>query len=95
MFSLYRNQELVDFLLASMSAVHTEDIRASVLFVCDLNGHHQELLGFTTTNHHGVAAFNFATVYSCDQLVVSPTHARGGTLDLLMTDVPYLYSTGC
>ena len=25
-----------------------------------------------------------------DQLVVSPTHARGGTLDLLMTDVPDL-----
>ena len=27
------------------------------------------------------------TVSSCDQLVVGPTHARGGTLDLLMTDV--------
>ena len=26
----------------------------------------------------------------CDQLVVSPTHARGLTLDLLMTDVPGL-----
>ena len=26
----------------------------------------------------------------CDQLVVGPTHARGGILDLLMTDVPYL-----
>ena len=25
-----------------------------------------------------------------DQLVVSPTHACGGTLDLLMTDVPDL-----
>ena len=25
--------------------------------------------------------------YVCDQLVVGPTHARGGTLDLLMTDV--------
>ena len=24
----------------------------------------------------------------CDLLVVGPTHARGGTLDLLMTDVP-------
>ena len=36
----------------------------------------------------GVAAFDFATVSGCDPLVVSPTHARGGTLDLLMTDVP-------
>ena len=30
------------------------------------------------------------TVSGCDQLVVGPTHARGGTLDLLMTDVPDL-----
>ena len=29
-------------------------------------------------------------VSGCDQLVVCPTHARGGTLDLLMTDVPDL-----
>ena len=26
----------------------------------------------------------------CDQLVVGPTHIRGGTLDLLLTDVPDL-----
>ena len=53
----------------------------------DLNGHHREWLGSTTTNRHGVATFDFAAVYGCDQLVVSPTHARGGALDLLMTDV--------
>ena len=29
-------------------------------------------------------------VSGCDQLVIDPTHARGGTLDLLMTDVPDL-----
>ena len=56
----------------------------------DLNGHHQEWLGSTTTNSHGVAAFDFATVSGCDQLLVGPTHAHGGTLDLLMTDVPDL-----
>ena len=56
----------------------------------DLNGHHQEWLGSTTTNHHGVAAFDFATVSGCDQLVVGSTPTRGGTLDLLMTDVPDL-----
>ena len=39
---------------------------------------------------HGVAAFDFETVPCCDQLVVGPTHARGGTLDLLMIDVPSL-----
>ena len=47
-------------------------------------------LGSTMTNSHGVAAFDFATVSGCDQLVVGPTHARGGILDLLMTDVPDL-----
>ena len=50
----------------------------------------QEWLGSITTNRHGVAAFDFATVSGCDQLVVCPTYARGGTLDLLMTDVPDL-----
>ena len=55
-----------------------------------MNGHHREWLGSATTNRHGVAAFDFATVSGCDQLVVGPTHARGGTLDLLMTDVPDL-----
>ena len=73
-----------------MAAVQGEDIPASYLFVGDLNGHHQEWLGSTTTNRHGVAAFDFATVSGCDQLVVGPTHARGGTLDLLMIDVPHL-----
>ena len=37
-----------------------------------------------------MGAFDFATVSGCDQLVVGPTHARCGTLDLLMTDVPDL-----
>ena len=80
--------EFFDCLLASMAAMQTEDINASFLFEGDLNGHHQEWLGSTTTNSHGVAAFDFATVSGCDQLVVGPTHARGGTLDLLMTYVP-------
>ena len=73
-----------------MAAVQAEDVRSSFLFVGDLNGHHQEWLGSMTTNRHGVAAFDFATVSGCDQLVVAPTHASGGTLDLLMTDVPDL-----
>ena len=67
--------------------MQAEDVRASFLFVGELNGHHQEWLGSTTTNRHGVAAFDFIRVSGCDQLVVNPTHARGRTLDLLMTDV--------
>ena len=56
----------------------------------DLNGHHQEWLGTTTTNSYVVAAFDFATVSGFDQLVVDPTHARGGTFNLLVADVPDL-----
>ena len=56
----------------------------------DFNDHHQEWLGSTTTNRHRVAAFDFATVSGCDQLVVGPTHAHGGTPELLKSDVPDL-----
>ena len=66
-----------------MAAVQAVDVRTTVLFVGDLNGRDQEWLGSTTTNRHGVAAFHFATVSGCNQLVVGPTHSRGGTLDLL------------
>ena len=94
MYGLYRNPDLDDrifeCLRASMAAMQAEDVRASFLFVGDLNGHHQEWLGSTTTNRHGVAAFDFATVSGCDQLVFGSTHARFGTLDILMTDVPDL-----
>ena len=70
MFSLYHNPDLddrvFDCLLASMAAVQAQEIRASFLFVGDLNAHHQEWLGFTSMNRHGNAAFDFATVSGCD-----------------------------
>ena len=69
--------------------MQTDNVRASFTFVGDLNGHHRDWLGSTTINRHRVAAVDFATVSDCGQLVVSPTHANGGALDLLMTDVPY------
>ena len=98
-FSLYRNPDLddrnYDCLLTAMAAVQAADVRASFLFLGDLNRHHQEWLGSTTTNRHGVATLDFATESGCDQLVIGPTHARGGTLDLLMTDVPDLVRRGC
>ena len=79
-YSLYHNPNPDDrifyCLLASIAAVQAEDVRASFLFVGDLNSHHQELLGSATMNRRGVAAFDFATVAGCDQLVVGPTHAR-------------------
>ena len=73
-----------------MAAVQAEDVSASFLFVDDLNGHHQEWMGSTTTNRHGVAAFDVATVFCFNQSVVGLTHERGGKLDLLKTDVPNL-----
>ena len=96
-YSLYPNPDLddriFDCLLASMAEVQAEDVRASFLFVGDLNGHQQEWLGSMTTNRHGVAAFDFATVSGCDPLGVGPTDARGRTLVLLMADVPDCRST--
>ena len=81
-FSLCCNPELddriFDCLLASMAAVPDQDVRASYLFIGDLNGHHQEWLGSTATNRHGVAAFDFATASGCDQLVAGPLHGHGG-----------------
>ena len=49
-------------LLTSMAAVQAEDVRASLLFVGDLNGHRQEWFGSTTTNRHGVGCVS-ATVW--------------------------------
>ena len=93
-FSLYCNPDLDGrifyCLLASMAAMQDEDICDSNTFLGALNDHHQEWLGSTTTNYHAVAASDFTTVSCCDQLDADPSHARGGTLDLLMTDVPDL-----
>ena len=69
--------------------MHAENVLTAFLFVDDLNDH-QEWFCPTTPIRHGVGTFDFATVSGCDQLVVGQTHARGGTLDSLMTDVPDL-----
>ena len=42
------------------------------------------------TNRHGVGAIDIQNVSGYGQLVVCLAHARGGTLDLLMADVPDL-----
>ena len=85
--SPHLDDRIFDCLLTSKAAVQAVDVRVSFLFVFDLNGHHQEWLDSTTTNRHGVAAFDFTTVYGRDQLAVGSTNARGGTLDLLMIHV--------
>ena len=55
-------------------------MRVTFLFVCYFTGHHQVWLSSITTNRHGVAAFDFATVYGCGKLVVDPTQLRTPTL---------------
>ena len=49
MFSQYRNPDLNDqiseCLLSTMAAVQAVDVRASFLFMGDLNGHHVDWLG--------------------------------------------------
>ena len=41
----YGNNDLDDQIYDCLAAVQDEDVRSSFLFVCDLNGHHQEWLG--------------------------------------------------
>ena len=93
-FNLYCNpnleERIFDCLLTAIAAVQAEDGRSSFQFVGDLNGHHRKWLSSTTTNRRGVAAFDFATVSGCDQLVVGLKNARGRALELLMTDAPDL-----
>ena len=74
---------------SNAAVVQAVDGRALFLFMGDLNGHHQEWLGSTTMNRHGVVALDFATVSHCVQMVIGPTHI-GATLDLQMTVVPDL-----
>ena len=60
------DDRIYDCLLTAMAAVQAVEALASFLFMGDLNGHHQKLLGSTTMNHHGFAALDFATVSGCD-----------------------------
>ena len=72
-----------------MAAVQAEHEPALFLLMNDQNGHHQEwLIENEPRTVHCVAAHDYATVSSCYQLIISLTYACGGTLDLLMTDVP-------
>ena len=68
--SLYRNHDLddriFDCLLVSMAAAQAEDVRASFLFMGDLNGHHQELLGSTQLKIKAVATVDCGSIMCCD-----------------------------
>ena len=59
-FSFHRDPDLddwlFDWLLTSMADMQVEELYAYFLLVGDLNRHHQEWLGFRTTNRHGPRA---------------------------------------
>ena len=86
-----RRPRILDWLLTLMATVQAEIVRVTFMFVGDLNGHHQEWLDSTTTNRHGVAAFDFVTVSGYDQLVNSYTWWNTWPLD----DWCFWPSTGC
>ena len=73
-----------------MGSIQSVDPKSVFCFVGDFNCHHSEWLESCNTDAHGVAAFDFAPIADCSQLVSGPTHRAGGVLDLVLTNVPDL-----
>ena len=84
------DNRVFDCLCEAMGSIQSVDPKSVFCFVGDFNCHHSEWLGSLITDAHGVAAFDFATVADCSQLVNGPTHRAGGVLDLVLTNVPDL-----
>ena len=79
---------IYEYLLTSMAAVQAEDVRASLLFEGDLNGHCGWVLRPRTVIVVQLSTLQrYPVLISC---LLAQIHAPGGTLDLLMTDVPHL-----
>lgn len=92
-FSVYRSpngdDSIFDCLLAAMGKVQESDPKSAVVFVGDFNAHHTEWLNsHSPTNSSGRAARDMCNLSGCSQLVTSPTHIAGNTLDLVITEVP-------
>ena len=88
-FSFYSNPDLddsiYDCLLSSMSDIQELDRKSSFIFVGNLNAHHQEWLkSVSPTDRYGNAAFDFANLSGCSQLIKEPTHKLSNCLDLLL-----------
>ena len=94
LFVVYRSpstdDRMFDCLCEAMGSIQSVDPKSVFCFVGDFNCHHSEWLGLHITDAHGVAAFDFAAVADCSQLVNGPTHVAGGVLDLVLTNVPDL-----
>ena len=94
LFVVYRSpstdDKVFDCLCEAMGSIQSVDPKSVFCFVGDFKCHHSEWLGSRITDAHGVAAFDFATVADCSQLVNGPIHRAGGVLDLVLTNVPDL-----
>ena len=91
------DDRVYDCLLSAMGRIQSTDPKSAFCFLGDFNCHHMEWLGSPRTNAHGVAALDFATLSDCTQLVRGPTHRNGGTLDLILSNMPDLcrVTVGC
>ena len=97
-FGVYGNPDLSDkifgCLLTAMVKAQSVDRKAAFLFIGNVNVHHEEWLGFSTTNLQGRTAHDFASSSGCEQMVTEPTHIDEGVLDLGLTDVPVVVAVG-
>ena len=72
-----------------MNDIQELDRKSSFIFVGYVNAEHQECLkSVSSTDFHGVAAFNFANLFGCNQLINKTAHKLRKYLDQLLTDVP-------
>ena len=76
---------MFDCLCEAMGSIQSVIPKSVFCFVGDFNCPRSEWLG-----SRSVAAFDFASVADCSQLVNGPSHKVGGVLDLVLTIVPDL-----
>ena len=76
--------------MSGMARIQLKDNRAVFCFVSDFHCYHNDWLGSSRTDSHGISARDFASLTDCRQLVTGATHRFGGVLDLVLTNVPDL-----
>ena len=83
-FGVYRTPDLSGkifyCLLPAMAEVQSVDRKKSFLFFGDVNAHHQEWFGSSTTNLHGNAARDIASASGSEQMITEFTHMKEGYL---------------
>ena len=94
LFVVYHSPSMVnnvfECLSETMGSIQSVDPKSVFCFVGDFSCHHSERLCSRITDVLGVAAFDFATVADCSQLVNRPTHRVCDVWDLVLTNVPDL-----